>query len=1027
MAERYILHECLGAGGMGVVYRATDRLTNQEVALKQVTRANWGPAPRNEEQLRLTLAQEFRVLAGLRHPHIISVLDYGFDAEGRPFFTMDLLEDARTIHEYGWRRDQRTRTGLLIQMLQALSYLHRRGILHRDLKPENVLVYRDMVKVLDFGLALHGEPAPEDDLVGTLLYMAPEVLAGDMYTASADLYAAGLIGYELYAGHECYQFDSVADLIDQILNVAPDVNVLDVMPQLAGVIARLTAKNPADRFKSVKDALRRLSQAVDMPEHAATEIRESFLQAARFVGRERELAQLNAALDETMKGSGNSWLIGGESGVGKSRLLEELRTRALVKGALVLQGQAISEVSTPYGLWQDVIRRLVLYVEVDPVEAGIFSSFVPGLEVFLSQPPSEVVEIDPGAVQVRLAGHLLAVLRRAGQPVVIILEDLQWAGTESLGLLNRISERAADMPVLLIGSFRDDEAPQLPEKLPGLRSIRLWRLDAAEIVALSESMLGPTGRQPNVVELLQRETEGNVFFVIEVVRALSEEAGDLDQIGIMTLPERVFAGGVQRIVERRLRRVPERWLPLLNVAAIMGRQPDLQVLAVLAPEVDLSAWMTDCVNAAVFELVDANPRFAHDKLRDSLLAAMDENQRRQLHRQIAETLEAIYPGDRHYAAVLAHHWDGAGDVQQSMYYLGIAGHQALLASAYTEAIRLFERVLGLLPDKHAPNIVGQRALVCQRMANAYWGLSQYDRADRLYADSLRWFREVDDKMGMADALKGLGDVARRRGDYAAARANFLESLALCRQYGDPTNLGQALARVGLVARNQGNMAEARDYYQQSLTVYRDAGLFHYTGSLLSGLGLVAADQGDFALARQYMLESLEVTRGLHNPTGTALVLTGLAWIEYLDGVYNHAQTHSLESLRLSEAVGDRWMVGNNLGNLGKIMLELGDDDLALDYLRQGLAVSMTIGALPLTLEILPGVAKLWLRQGRMAKALALLHLARTHPATYYEVTQQAEPLLAEIRQALTPEQYEAVTAQPLELESVVDEIIYGGP
>ena len=423
--------------------------------------------------------------------------------------------------------------------------------------------------------------------------------------------------------------------------------------------------------------------------------------------------------------------------------------------------------------------------------------------------------------------------------------------------------------------------------------------------------------------------------------------------------------------------------------------------------------------------MDANPRFAHDKLREVLLAGLDEDERLRLHRQVAEAVETVYPGDRRYAAALAHHWDGAGDSAQAMYYLGVAAHQALMASAYTEAIELFERVLDLLPGQQTPNTLGQRALVSQRIASAYWGLGQYDLSEKLYADSLRWFREVDDRMGMADALKGLGDVTRRRGDYADAKSYFLESLALCQENGDPMSLAQALARVGLVARNQGDVVEAESYYQQSLTIFQDAGLQQHTGSLMSGLGLVAADQGNYALARQYMRASLEITRGLHNPTGTALVLTGLAWIEYLDGAYVEARTHSLESLRLSEAVGDRWMIGNNLGNLGKIVLALGDEDDALDYLRQGLAVSMTIGATPLTLEILPGVAKLWMRRGHHKRALSLLHLAVTHPATYYEVKQQAEPLLAQIRQVLSSEQIDAVVQTPLALESVLDEIIYG--
>ena len=183
IANRYEVIEPLGQGAMGTVYRVFDRLERIEIALKQVNTSPAMPIFDTEKQFKseqLALANEFKTLASLRHPHIVSVLDYGFDALKNPYITMTLLKDAQTFYEATEDCNLEQQVRYTIDMLLALDYLHRRGIIHRDLKPANALV-DDMgrVRVLDFGLAEENPEGAQDGRVaGTLACIAPEVLQG---------------------------------------------------------------------------------------------------------------------------------------------------------------------------------------------------------------------------------------------------------------------------------------------------------------------------------------------------------------------------------------------------------------------------------------------------------------------------------------------------------------------------------------------------------------------------------------------------------------------------------------------------------------------------------------------------------------------------------------------------------------------------------------------------------------------------------------------------------------------------------
>jgi serine/threonine protein kinase len=248
------------------------------------------------------------------------------------------------------------------------------------------------VKVLDFGLSIVVTEVSSKltrHMSRTLACMAPELFKGQQASKASDLYAVGLIAYELFANRYPFDISNIGVLINNILNTEANLSGCGLSQELSAVIGRLLAKDPKDRYEVADDVIGALYSATLQPLPEIIEIRESFLQAARFVGRDDELSKLSTHLSNILVGKGSSCLIAGESGIGKSRLLEELRTVAPVHGALVIRGQAVSEGGSPYQVWRDVVRCLCLLEDITDDEAAISKTSVPDIGVVLGRDISD--------------------------------------------------------------------------------------------------------------------------------------------------------------------------------------------------------------------------------------------------------------------------------------------------------------------------------------------------------------------------------------------------------------------------------------------------------------------------------------------------------------------------------------------------------------------------------------------------------------------------------------------------------------
>ncbi|HEY6879463.1 MAG TPA: serine/threonine-protein kinase, partial [Polyangiales bacterium] len=413
MASRYELGDELARGGMGVVYRAFDRATGRTLAFKR-SLSHHGAS-------RSMLQREYQTLVTLRHPHIIQVYDYGVDDIG-PYYTMELLDgvDLRAKCPLPWRE----LCAYLRDVASSLALLHSRRLIHSDVTVGNIrLTSEGRAKLLDFGaLASFGRNA---QLAGTPPTISPEALANGELDARADLYALGGTAYYALCGLHAYPAGSLALLpaIWERGRPAPPSELVEGIPaELDELVLSLLELERDARPGSAAEVMDRLAAIAGLPPDEDQRVQRSYLHTT-VVGRDAELSRLRERLTAMLSGRGSGALIEGETGLGKSALLEEIAQAARLAGACVLSANARTR-SGALGLWSSLAEQAaqLLGVTVRPSMSG-------------SSPEAVFLELQDS------------------RPVVIAIEDLHDADQDSVAACANLAKSIGHKRVLLLATL----------------------------------------------------------------------------------------------------------------------------------------------------------------------------------------------------------------------------------------------------------------------------------------------------------------------------------------------------------------------------------------------------------------------------------------------------------------------------------------------------------------------------------------------------------------------------------------------
>ena len=719
IANRYRVESLLGEGGMGRVYKVFDTVRQSHCALKLLSQKL------QSEEALLQFKQEFWFMTRLQHPHIVHVYEYGVLEDQQPYFTMEIVP-GQELEQLGkvaiplaWQ--------LLIQASKALGFIHSRRLVHRDIKSENLRLQPDgQLKLMDFGLMEPLGNRSNGQLTGTVAYLPPEVPQRGLITEASDIYSLGVVAFEILTGVKPFLGTTVLDVIKAHIHSEPPplrpFNA-EIPEALERIVLKMLAKTPEERYANTFELLADVAEAsgLDVGLDSAAE-KSSYLSSHVLVAREEELERLKGALISMQEARSQAMLIGAPAGVGKSRLIEEFKIHTQLSEIPFAQGICVSQGMSSY---EPLIQAFHQILPLTPPEillhlGPILSHLLPRLAEQGFMPRAD---FDPRNQKIALFETVVAWLSEVAsrRPLVIFVDDLHWADLATLELFNYLIRELDTAPILVLGSFRDDEVlpgsslwQTVEEKASSF--LKLQPFTPAQMAELIQKMLRDVQLPPDFVGYFYGATSGNAFFIREMLRYLMEEDLIRQVKGSWIIPENYteweLPTSIGDTIKHRLKRLSAPAVELISRVSVVGKRIELPLLQELAGQTEGLFEILEELIERQFLVREADAfYFPHDRVRETLYASLEPDQRKDIHQQVGLWLEAL--GEP--ASILAWHFKHGRDRVKAMQYLLAAGAES---SVRMEATLLMHE--GLLLLENLVNLPGQAELLETERRKLAW-------------------------------------------------------------------------------------------------------------------------------------------------------------------------------------------------------------------------------------------------------------------------------------------------------------------
>ena len=694
-----------------------------------------------------------------------------------------------------------------------------------------------------------------------------------------------------------------------------------------------------------------------------------------FVGRRAELDRLVAALERALEGEGQTILLEGEPGIGKSRLVQEAARYGAQQGFGVLLGKCYQgEESMPYQVVMGLLDQVLANWSDEPL-----AQLAPGAlaELALLAPEigarfPELPQLPRGLEEARQArlfrsiSQLFVALASTSGGLIVVVDDLQWADAVTRLLITHLAHQAPQESLLLVLTYRSEDAAtdeELATQLhglknqPGVQHFVLSRLSSSEAARLVHELPASPSEAEVLGQWLHRETDGNPFFLVSILQSLQEQAllsregphgWRLDGEKLLHSDARLaLPDALREAVRGRLLRAPRAQRAVLDVAAVYGRSFDFGTLQATTGEsaTSLLDLLENLIRRQLLqeEKDGRHYDFSHDKIREVVYQDLSAARRRVLHRMVAETLEER---GRETAAMLAGHFEAAQVWDRAIEQLQMAASHARDLFAIREALNFYDRALAAAQQDE--NVAGEPRLLrlYEERGETRALAADFDGAVADLQRALNLAQARDDRAGEGALLTQLGMAYRRADDYENARSTLSRALQLARAAGDAHRVADNLFHLGTVIWTEGDNRRSAPYQEEAVAICRRESFSDLVAvQATHGLAESFFLSGFYEEAASYFAESLSLARQIGDRGYEAenLYMLGAVHSGLIGADYAQAKASLEESLRISGAAQMDWHVLPPLFLLCDVVASLGNYGVALQYGLEAVQLAERLG------------------------------------------------------------------------------------